>query len=308
MTHKMLVKNAASSRAIPFRKNLENVRDNMFIPHAYQKNHKGMQGNDYHTDENDIVFFDYTWKNAFNCASSLAEQLDEKGVTKQITNRLLEPFQHITVLMTGTEWDNFFELRSSKYKKCFGEGYWNSYNDLIGEVKDLEVTNDMLQKNLFIERLELNKGMAELHFRELVEAMWDIYNRVEYNTLEPGQWHIPYEENIQLEDGMNEIDLVKISTSVAARGSYGKFNGKNNSSDLKLHDELLKDKHMSPFSHCSQCPTQYEYNNISDTKFLGYSETLWTGNPIPSPIIEKGWFSEFHGFRPYRYMIERNLI
>jgi thymidylate synthase ThyX len=33
------------------------------------------------------------------------------GAHKQIVNRLLEPFQHIHVVVTATEWDNFFALR-----------------------------------------------------------------------------------------------------------------------------------------------------------------------------------------------------
>jgi hypothetical protein len=31
---------------------------------------------------------------------------------KQVFNRLLEPWQYISVIVTSTEWDNFFELRN----------------------------------------------------------------------------------------------------------------------------------------------------------------------------------------------------
>lgn len=300
MTHKMLGKNAASSRAIPFSKNLESIESNMFTPMAYQKKHSGMQGNEYFTDKDDVTKLDSIWYSAFDMAATYAHRLDNEGVSKQICNRLLEPFQYINVLMSGTEWDNFFDLRSSKFKQCFGEGYWNSYNDLIEEVKDLPVSKLILEQNNLFEKLEMNKGMAELHLRELAEQMWDQYNSYEYQMLEPNQWHIPYEETIDLEEGMNHIDLIKISTAIAARGSYGKFNGKSSMEDVKLHDKLLLDRHMSPFIHCGKCPDETEYNVYCDTKFKGFNNDI--------PIIENGWFSEYHGFIPYRYLIERNLI
>ena len=46
-THRMLSKNTASSRAIPFKKMVQSVKDNPFIPLAWQKDHPGMQGTEY---------------------------------------------------------------------------------------------------------------------------------------------------------------------------------------------------------------------------------------------------------------------
>ncbi len=40
-----------------------------------------------------------------------ANRLDALGAHKQIVNRVLEPFSHISVVVTSTEWDNFFALR-----------------------------------------------------------------------------------------------------------------------------------------------------------------------------------------------------
>ena len=46
-THRILSKNSASSRAIPFLTMLKSVMTNSFIPIAWQKNHSGMQGTEY---------------------------------------------------------------------------------------------------------------------------------------------------------------------------------------------------------------------------------------------------------------------
>ncbi len=51
-THRMLSKNTSSSRAIPFNKMVEAVQNDPFIPIAWQKDHKGMQGTKYSTNYN----------------------------------------------------------------------------------------------------------------------------------------------------------------------------------------------------------------------------------------------------------------
>ena len=63
-THRMLSKNTSSSRAIPFNKMVESVEQNPFIPIAWQKNHKGMQGTEYLTKEEDIKKAEELWLNA----------------------------------------------------------------------------------------------------------------------------------------------------------------------------------------------------------------------------------------------------
>ena len=56
-THRMLSKNTSSSRAIPFNKMVEAVQNDPFIPIAWQKEHKGMQGFEYFTTEDGVDIF-----------------------------------------------------------------------------------------------------------------------------------------------------------------------------------------------------------------------------------------------------------
>ena len=105
-THRMFSRNSASSRAIPFKKMLKMVEEDPFIPIAWQKAHKGMQGSQYF-DEEESKAQSKRWLQARDEAIRLAKSLNYEGVTKQITNRLLEPFMYHKVLVTATEWDNF---------------------------------------------------------------------------------------------------------------------------------------------------------------------------------------------------------
>jgi thymidylate synthase ThyX len=53
------------------------------------------------------------WEECRQAALTLHQRGEELGVHKQILNRVLEPYQHITALVTATDWDNFFSQRIS---------------------------------------------------------------------------------------------------------------------------------------------------------------------------------------------------
>ena len=110
-THRVLSRNSASSRAIPFAKMLERVKSDPFVPIAFQKDHSGMQGAEYF-EEVKLVDSIEAWLDARDAAVESAENLAEIGVTKQIVNRVLEPFLYHTVITTSAEWENFFALRA----------------------------------------------------------------------------------------------------------------------------------------------------------------------------------------------------
>jgi len=116
-THRMLSKNTSSSRAIPFSKMVEAIENNPFIPIAFQKSHSGMQGTEYLTGL-DYDQAKFEWLEAKDRAIEQAQQLDKIGTTKQLCNRLLEPFMWTTMLITGPKsgWDNFFNLRNPVYE------------------------------------------------------------------------------------------------------------------------------------------------------------------------------------------------
>src|SRR5580692_8795692 len=66
-THRMLSRNSASSRARPHQVTLKEVKENPFIPIAWMKNHKGMQGEEYVTDADEC---DWNGMGQFFCLKS----------------------------------------------------------------------------------------------------------------------------------------------------------------------------------------------------------------------------------------------
>lgn len=111
-THRTFSRNSASSRAIPFAKQLERITKDPVIPVHWGKNQPGMQAHEELSPElRETARQD--WLVARDFATLQAQELHRSGVHKQVVNRLLEPFMWQTVIVTATEWSNFFALRAN---------------------------------------------------------------------------------------------------------------------------------------------------------------------------------------------------
>lgn len=315
-THRMFSKNSASSRAIPFEKMVKMVEEDPFIPIAWQKSHSGMQGAEYFIDFQDIEDLEREWLFARDEAVNSAISMNSRNCTKQLVNRLLEPFMWHTVLVTSTEWDNFFNLRCPKYLDPSGKSfrskkdYRNNSKWSCWEGSESDI----------IGWLECDDSGAEIHMQALAEAIWDARNESTPKRLNSGEWHIPFgdkifseymieeflmkQQNVQwvsAEGHDEELDklAIKISSARCARLSYMTFEGEiDYKKDIQLHDILLKSGHMSPFEHCCKAMSDEEY-----VRFI--KGTLWDDKfevPIPRPNAE-GWCDNFRGFISYRHLL-----
>lgn len=110
MTHRMFSRNASSSRAIPANKMIEQVRNDPAMPVHWGKNQPGMQARE-ELSGDELTLVQENWKNAARSMSFFADCMANNNAHKQIVNRILEPFQIIHVVVTATEWNNFFHLR-----------------------------------------------------------------------------------------------------------------------------------------------------------------------------------------------------
>lgn len=120
MTHRMFSRNASSSRAIPVEKLIQDVLDDPAVPMFWGANQKGMQAGE---ECNNGVRLtadpagwprEEAWISARDSAVGVASAFADAGYHKQIVNRLLEPFAHITVVCSATQWSNFLYLRDHK--------------------------------------------------------------------------------------------------------------------------------------------------------------------------------------------------
>ena len=108
MTHRVFSRSASSSRAVPIKRMIDEVFDDPAMPVEWGGNKAGMQAG---AEIEKSWRAKDVWLNARDEAALAARRLDELGLHKQIVNRILEPFAHISVVVTATDWDNFFALR-----------------------------------------------------------------------------------------------------------------------------------------------------------------------------------------------------
>ena len=274
MTHRMFSRNSASSRAIPFEKMVKSVQENPFIPIAWQKDHKGMQGNEYFTDKDEIRLRELEWLKAANQAVLYAKNLNNPyGVTKQLCNRLLEPFMWHTVIITsGKEGlENFFNLRNHEAAEIH-------IQELAKRM--LEVYNESTPK-------QLQAGEWHIPFGD--------------------EW---YSASSSFNLKVSTAKCARVSYTVVGEESKEP----NYENDIKLHDKLLESGHFSPFEHCAQAMSNHEYYAfIKGDKFYCYtlySEEVITYKVIEDSreITDScfGWCNNFKGFIQYRYLIDRN--
>lgn len=111
MTHRMFSRNAASSRATPTHVLANQVACDPVFFDSLTTNKSGMVGGKPLSPE-DAESFELEWKGLASEVAKCAMAWKERyNLSKQIINRILEPFLPIRTVVTATETDNFFKLR-----------------------------------------------------------------------------------------------------------------------------------------------------------------------------------------------------
>ena len=255
---------------------------------------------------------DEWWLFARDKAVEAASIMYVFGVTKQLCNRLLEPFMWTTMLITGSKegWDNFFRLRCPDYQNLssYGMQHYKSKKEFLRNI-GLPSTLEDYAHYTDLDWLQINKGQAEIHMMALAEAIYDAMNESTPEQLSEGMWHIPYMGNIdssKLKSTRGKDvtkEMVKISTAMAARESYTVVGNEKNidyQKQIDLHDKLISQDppHSSCLKHCNRAMTDEEYESfIKGNVDIGFD--------IPKEA--QGWCTNIKGFIPYRYMIDNNL-
>ena len=248
MTHRVMSRNASSSRAIPVKRMIEQVESNPVTPPKVYMNKAGMVG-DVEADEATTMAFNNLWLDAAHDACKIAKDMDRLGIHKQHINRILEPFQFIKAIVTATEWDNFFKLRLAP---------------------DAQPEMQELAKAIYEEMYKFKdtpygyiKGEFEGEFEgELEGESWLIT--------------VPYVTDNDLDilgDDCDLFTIMKISAARCARVSYNNHDGSKPdiNKDLELFERLYKGGHMSPLEHtCLRNIDYVQSANLMGWKSLRY--------------------------------------
>lgn len=223
MTHRTLSKNSSSSRAIPIQKMLNQVESNMALPIYWGKNKSGMQAvEEVQGLEKDMSQLE--WKNAYyKVKESVEWMVETPNLHKQVPNRLTEPFQMMKVVVTGTDWDNFFNLRI--HPDAQPEICMLAYKMYKAMEESTPVKLKVGEWHLpYVEIVSAVKGDNNIQCKAYVHP-----NNLEFMTLE---------------------DAIKYSAASCASVSY-RTEGMTLDKADKIFDMLIKAEviHASPFEH-----------------------------------------------------------
>lgn len=213
MTHRVFSRNASSSRAIPVQRMIEDLRRDPAMPIFWGSHQPGMQAGAELIGD-DLLLAQTSWLNGMEDAITRATRLMEIGLHKQIANRILEPWAHINVVVTATEWDNFYELRR--------------HADAQPEIKALADAMWDAQSGSMPERFL----PGQWHLPYVDQQTWDQITATDHPWLD---------------------SAIKISVARCARVSYLTHDGKTTTieQDMALYDRLVGSVplHASPAEH-----------------------------------------------------------
>jgi len=264
LTHRLFSKNSASSRAIPTKKLMEQIRREPAVPVFWGKNQAGMQSREQLTGWR-LALVKRLWLSARWGALLMAWLMTKVGFHKQIANRILEPWMFIEVILTATEFDNWFRLRchpdaqpeigwvakemkrqyDSTLPRCLVAGEWH--------LPLIDFDDEVLAEPIG------NTGQA------LVDGKADNKALCEY--------------------------LCKVSAGRCARVSYLTHEGKRDmEEDVTLANRLSKAGHWSPFEHVAQA--------------MPKNKCRHQDHDIPSCSTTRIWSGNLRGWTQYRATID----
>lgn len=252
MTHRVFSRNAGSSRARPSQAIINQVRNDPWGPLHWGKNQPGMQAFEELSPE-EIEEEKHQWRLDAICAAVIAQGKLDRGLHKQIVNRQLEPFTYIDVLVTSTQYANWFALRDEK-------GADPMIQDLAHRMR---IEYDMSKPQL------LQPGEWHLPYIEIQ----DFYDVRDY---------LVKQHNIRSEPNEKQIleVLKKVSTARSARISYAPFDGNGDiEKEIARHDALVVSQpvHASPAEHQATPDTMKFIPQGTDEEWQNYIAALKAG-------------------------------
>jgi hypothetical protein len=240
MTHRALSKNSMSSRAVPVKKMLSQVWNDPALPVHWGRNRPGMQAKE-ELQGFRLWLVQRLWALAGRLMCCIVWWLDKLELHKQVANRLLEPWQWMHVVLTGTEFDNFFELR----RHADAQPEFRVLANAMWDVMSIEA---MSRNGVTIRHLTINTGKYT-------------------------DWHLPFIGIDEMSDEIRVGTLIKMSVARCARVSYLNHDGTKPSltKDLDLYDRLVGSRpiHASPTEH--QASAREDSTYVSNN-FRGFEQ------------------------------------
>lgn len=296
MTHRALSKNSSSSRAIPIKKMLDQIESNMAIPVYWGKAKSGMQATE-EVNRAAIKVSQDQWGFVYSDVKHTVENLVEIGLHKQVPNRLTEPFQMMKVVISGTDWDNFFNLRI--------------HPDAQPEICMLAYKMHIAMQES--QPVELKEGEWHLPYVDKydIPVCYSDVGGYEYET----GYHVFYydaEVAHTCEQVLTLENAIKYSAACCASVSY-RTEGMTLDKAKKIFDMLVKAEvvHASPFEHLATPMKQFKEIENSDYETVGFVNCntrpeSWQKGITHADKHGQLYSGNLRGYIQYRHLLKGN--
>lgn len=229
MTHRMFARNSASNRARSIAK--PGAPPMVFYQPPARLRRSGMSVTMSCTPEQ-VELYDRMWQDVAMAVYDKAAAMERLGYAKEIVNRIIEPFQFIEVVMTGTYkwWQHFLALRNHPEAQY-------EIRVLASKIAPLIDLDCCERRRYHIPYVDDTEFWALRTY--ILDRLWDTNDLVK-----PA-----------------DAALFLVSAARCARVSYTPFDERrpNVGKDAQLAARLLAadPPHMSPFEHAAVIPTLY---------------------------------------------------
>ena len=267
-THRAISKNGASSRAIPVAQQIKRVQDNPVVPIHFGLNQAGMSADtevDVETKSKGV----YEW--LFNANRSVvgAQILQGMGVHKQVVNRIMEPYSFMRMVVTATEWDNFFWLRLHK--------------DADPHIAELA-------------RVMLH-AYQKTRAAPLDESCWHT------PFFGNGYWTA----DVEYHSGITAQQAIEHSMSCCAQTSYRKLDMSTEKTEAIVERLFNGERsHASPSEHIAQ-PMLFPTADILSHSPNVYEDPFTNREATHVDYLGNFWSNNFKGWHQYRDCIPNNV-
>lgn len=292
-THNAISKNCSSTRAITLSKAIEQIETNGFEPLYWGEKKSGMSA------DAELGLFEQTaslsqWYMAKLDMIDRVKELDRHKVHKQISGRLLEPFQMVKQVLTATDWDNFFNLRI--HPTAQPEILMLAYK-IYKAIEESKPTT-------------LRHGEWHLPYVEISQDQYNIENTYYYT------WFIDESESetngYQYEQVLTLEEAIKTSASCCAQVSYRNTDSSLEKAD-KIFDMLIKSDvlHASCFEHLAtpiQNEIEIENSDYMTVGFINKVSDYRTWEHGITHMNRQGQLcsGNLRGFISYRHQLPNN--
>lgn len=257
LTHRAFSRNASSSRAIPTKRLIRNVWENPATPVSFGQNKSGMSAD---TEVSPVKAWiaKNIWLLSGYAACCVAWCLSKLGVHKQVVNRLIEPWTHITVIATATNLTNFFALRLNK-----------------GAQPEFQVlAYKMLEEYLRSQPKILHPGEWHIPFGDKIEGEFTAEERIQIATARCAR--VSY---LNFEGNIDHIKDFGLHNTLVDEGHMSP------TEHVAQCLGLFETAPLSNLTGWRQYRKQFPNENISDTNL---ESLLKKGHPYENPMEQMG--------------------